>query len=155
MANFIYNEAKYALANKTLDLDTDASELLLVMTNTTANTEYEKTALSGFTTLDEFNGANYARKAVTTAALTRVTGASGYTKLTCDAFTFAALGAGTRQAKAAILARTSDHLPIAYIDTVAGGSPTTFPFTADSNDIIITPSSFGLLQVVQGTPITS
>lgn len=117
----------------------------MVMTNTTADTEYEKNTISGFTTLDEMDGTNNARKTITTPALTEVTGAAGYVKLTGDNQTWTALGAGTRQVQAVLIYKhvtnDTDSVPIAYIDT--GG----FPFTANGGDVTITWHANGILQV--------
>lgn len=72
MANFTYNVCKKNLMEGTLDLTTTGRvKALLVMSNTTADTEKGKLFLSQFTTLDECDGTNYARQTLTGMTVTQ------------------------------------------------------------------------------------
>jgi hypothetical protein len=150
MANFWYTEACRALANKELDLDTDDLRVLLVMTNTTADTEREATTIAGFTTLDEFNGANYSSPGIAiTGKAIAADGTNHRANVTASAVTWTALGAGSRAIQAALIYKFSSTLgasmPIAFIDT--GG----FPITASGADLTITWNAAGMLQVGPST----
>lgn len=149
MANFVYNEIKRALANKEIDLDTDDIRLAIVMTNTTADTEDDKNDFSGFTTLDEYDGANYVNKALASLVINE-DAANNRAEIDCADVVWTALGAGTRQAQALILykavsggagATAANRIPIAFIDT--GG----FPFTGNGGDITVVINAEGILQI--------
>lgn len=65
MASKVYNAAKDALTSGGIDWDSDDIRVLLVATNTTADTENDgKVHLSDITTMDECNGPSYARQAL-------------------------------------------------------------------------------------------
>lgn len=152
MANFWYTEATRALSNKELDLDTDDIRVLLVMTNTTVNTERNKTTIgggTGFTTLDEFDGANYASPGLTTTRTITADTVNFRANITSVASSWTALGVGTRAIKAALVYKWGGSLnasmPIAYYDT--GG----FPITASGADLAITWNAAGMLQVGPST----
>lgn len=101
MASKVYNEGKKQIA----DIDWTAATLkaLLLMTNTTADTEDDGIATTAnFTTLDEHDGAGYARVTLANATITKEDG-SDRAKLSCDDFSFATLGAGTRQAAGVLI----------------------------------------------------
>lgn len=115
----------------------------LLMTNTTADTEEDKAFIADFTTLDEMDGANYVRKALTSeAAASDLVNNRG--EFTVDPVTWTALGAGTRNVAGMLLFKfvtnDADSIPIAYIDS--GG----FPFTGTGVDVTMTPNAEGLLQ---------
>ena len=57
MASFVYTYAKTKLLSGDLDLNAHDIRLMLVMTNTTADTEADKVFVGDFTTLDEMDGA--------------------------------------------------------------------------------------------------
>lgn len=149
MANFIYNEAKRGLANKEIDLDTDTIKVALLMTNTTADTDRDADTLSAFVTLDECNGASYARQTLNGKALAEVAGASGYVKLTASDSVFATLGAGTRSVQGILVYKhvtnDADSVPIAFIDTV--GSGPVLPFNGNGGNITIDWSGDGVIQI--------
>ena len=119
------------------------------MTNTSADTERDANTISGFTTLDEYNGASYARQplvgevVVEDAPNNRAEGQSSPTVIT-----FATLGAGTRQCQAAILYQhvgaDAANIPLAFIDTTspAGG----FPFSGSGANVTITMNAEGWIQ---------
>lgn len=143
MANFWYNEAKRALLAGELDLDTDDLRVMLVMTNTTADTEDDANTISGFTTLDEYDGSGYARQALANETISE-DAANDRAEVDADDAVFASLGAGTRQAQAAIVFKhvtnDTDSVPIAFIDS--GG----FPFDGTGSNLTIQWNAEGILQ---------
>lgn len=148
MANFVYTPAKARLLSGDLDLNAHDIRVALLMTNTTADTEQDAGTLSAITTLDEYDGANYARVALANEAVNTDT-ANDRGEFDADDISWTALGAGTRQAAALLLYRHVDGTaandqPIAYIDTT---SPSVFPFAGNSGDVNVSWSSEGILQL--------
>lgn len=117
---------------------------ILVMTNTTADTEVDSEFISDFTTLDEYDGSGYARVALASEAFA-VDLANDRWEFTSAAFTFAALGVGTRQCQGLLLylhvTNDADSKPLMYIDG------TGFPFDGNGEDVILTPNAEGILQI--------
>jgi hypothetical protein len=147
MSNFVYTITKSGLMNGTIDLDTQDIRAMLVMTNTTADTENTKTTISGFTTLDEMDGAGYSRQALTSEAVaTDNTNDRG--EFTAADITFSNVAAGTRDVAGCILYRfittDADHIPIAWIDTAGSLA---FPLTPNGGNIKIAANAQGLVQV--------
>lgn len=144
MANFIYNEAKRALAEAELDFGSGGGtfKVLLVMTNTTADTEDDANTISAFTTLDEMDGSGYSRQTLASQAVAEDAGNNRAYFDATDA-TFTSLGAGTRQVQAAIVylhvGADSSNIPIAFFDT--GG----FPFTANGGNVTIQWNASGII----------
>lgn len=125
MASFKYDHFLYLLGKAGIDFSTDDIRALLVMTNTTANIERDAAVIADFTLLDEYDGATYARKALTGEAWTE-DNTNHRGKFDANDVDFGAtLGIGTRQAKAVIIFKfvttDADHIPLFYIDT--GGFP--------------------------------
>lgn len=112
----------------------------LVMSNTTADTEVDAEFMAAFTTLDEYDGASYARVALTTEAFAADL-ASDRFKFSCDPITFATLGVGTRQCVGMILylhvTNDADSKPLFYIDG------TGWPFDGNGEDVTFTPHADG------------
>jgi len=72
MASVVYNEFKRANAAGEIDLNADDIRAILVMTNTTADTENDaKVYVGDLTTLDESDATGYARQALTTEAVNK------------------------------------------------------------------------------------
>lgn len=144
MANFVYTGAKTKLANADLDLASADLRALLVMTNTTADTEKDVANIAAFSTLDEHDGANYARKTLADEAVAQ-DDANDRAELDATDVTWTALGAGTRQCQALVVyvhvTNDSDSYPFLYIDT--GG----FPFTATGADVTIQWNAEGIFQL--------
>lgn len=142
MASIVYDHALYLLEKKSIDFSADTFKIRLVMTNTTCDTERNKATMSGFTTIDAYDGANYADK---TLASETVTEDNINHRGVFDAadFTWTALGVGTRQAQGMVLYKfvtnDSDSIPIAFIDT--GG----FPFDGNGGDVTVTVNASGLM----------
>ena len=149
MTAFLFNPAKQKLANKELELDADDLEGVLVMENSTADTnrdaEFEDDLDAGAEELDEFDGSGYARQNITGRAYATVGNDLDVTA-TATVFGGGALGPGTRMAKGLVVmfnkGSSATNLPIAYTDE--GG----FPFDpTGSRPVTVTWSSRGLLSL--------
>lgn len=134
MASFAYNEAKRALLQGEIDLATDDIRVILVMSNTTADTEQDVNTISGITTLDECDGANYARKSLANEAVSE---GAGKAIFDADDSVWSALGtSGTgRQVVAALVYKhvtnDADSVPLCYLDG------TGFPFDGAAADVTV------------------
>lgn len=148
MANRIFNEAKRAIAAGEIDFDAPNDfRCVLVMTNTTFDTDYDINTLGAAGTPDYCDGANHDSTnghALAAETIAEVTGVSGYAKMTATNLTFTALGVGTRQNQALILFKwvtnIGSSIPIAFIDT--GG----FPFDGNGGDVTISWHANGVIQ---------
>lgn len=133
---FLYNEFKRALAEGEIDLGSDDIRVMLLMTNTTADADDDANTISAIGTLDEYNGANYARKALANEAVVENAG-SNRAEFQADDVVWSALGTGTRQCQAALVYKhvtnDADSVPICYIDDWAAfdgaDADTTLAFT--------------------------
>lgn len=146
MANFAYTPFKGRLQTADVDFPEgqDDIRIALVMTNTTIDTEQDASVLSDFTTLDEYDGANYVRKALATQAV-NVDLVNNRAEFDADDIVWTALGVGTRQAQAMLLYRHVDGTAandqaIGYIDT--GG----FPFNGNGGNVTVAWNAEGILQ---------
>ena len=143
MTSIVYTKAKTKLAKAELNLHTDDIRVLLVMTNTTTDTEEDKEFMDDFTTLDEYGGANYVRKALVESVGEDLT--NNRAEMDATDVTWTALGAGARQAQGVVIYKhvsaESDSIPIAYID---GGD---FPFSGNGGDVTIVWNAEGIIQV--------
>lgn len=141
--SFVYTPAKVLLATAQLDLSSVDIRALLVMSSSSAAAETNAPTIAFFSTLDEYDGASYARQMLTGIAVNE-DDSNARAELMTNPITWPTLGAGTRQATAMILFRfvtdDSDSVPIAYVDD--GG----FPFDGDGLDTILTPDPLGLIQ---------
>lgn len=141
--SFVYTAAKAELVKGNLDFDGQDYRLLLVMSNTTADTEQDAKFVDDLTTLDEYDGSGYIRKALASEAVAQ-DDANNRGEFTADPVTWSSLGVGTRQAVAAVLIRhvtdDTDSILIAYIDS--GG----FPWDGNGGDVTWTPNAQGILQ---------
>ncbi len=154
MANFVYTRAKTLLAQGSLDLDGVGSDIraMLVMENTTADTEEDKTTLtgpSGFTTLGELDGGGgYARITLTSKVVNEDT-ANNRAEFVATDITFSACNVGTNKVAAILLFlhvnNDADSVPVAYIDTVSSGP--TFPFWTNGGDVTVQWNAEGILQI--------
>jgi len=143
MANLAYTYAKSEILKGNIDLSSDDIRVMLVMSNTTADTEQDTDFIDQLGTLDEHDGANYARKELANEAVA-VDDANNRGEFDADDVTWTALGVGTRQAVGAVVYKhvndDTDSVLIAYIDT--GG----FPFDASGGDVTIQWNAEGILQ---------
>lgn len=136
-ASFAYNYAKQKLWTGQIDLDTDDIRILLVMTSTTADTNTDALTISGFTTLDEFNGAGYARQALTNEAVNADV-ANARAEFDADDCAFGALSNGTRQITGLVMYKfvvdDTQSIPIAYMNFTnfnPGGGALTLEWNAE------------------------
>lgn len=140
--SFVYTKALTKIALGDIHFDTDDIRVALVMTNTTADTEEDVEFMDDFGTLDEMDGANYARKALTEAVNEDTT--NDRAEFDAADLTWTSLGAGTRSMAGAIVllhvTNDTDSIPIIYIDS--GG----FPKAASGGDIGMTFNTEGILQ---------
>lgn len=146
MANFIYDEAKYQQLRGGIALHTDDVRALLVMANSTADTDRTAQTIGGITTLDECDSAGYTSGGVQLTGETVArdgTGHRGY--FDANDASFSNLAAGTRQIKAVILyiwkGSLNASIPVAYYDTPG------FPFHGNGSTMAIQWNAAGVLQV--------
>jgi len=146
MSNFVYTNAKRAFLAGEIDLDTADVRALLVMTNTTADTEEDVATVSAFTALDEMDGAGYSRATLTGEAVA-VDNANNRGEFTAADFRFLNVSAGTRNVAAVVLflftTNDTDAVPLAYIDTAGSLA---FPLTPNGGTITIAANAEGLIQ---------
>jgi hypothetical protein len=139
VANFIYQFFKKKLADGAVNMGTADFRTALLMTNTTADTEKNADNPADFTTLDECNGANYAR--VTTVR----DDPNAIVYMDANDAVFVNLGAGTRQNQGALLfifvTNDADHINAAWFDT--GG----FPFDGTGSNNTIQWNALGIVQL--------
>lgn len=144
MASFGYTPAKVGLAKAEIDLATDDIRVLLVMTNTTADTEQDAEFVGDISVLDEYDGAAYARKALASQVVNQ-DDPNNRAEFDAADVTWTALGAGTRQCQAAVVFKfvtnDADSPIIAYLDT--GG----FPFAGNGADVVAIWNAEGIIQV--------
>lgn len=145
MANFVYTNAKRAILAGEIDLASDDIRALIVMTNTTADTDEDAATLGAITTLDEFDGSGYTRQALTTTEVT-ADAANDRGVFSADDVTFANVSAGTRSAAAFVIYKhvtdDTDAVPLLYIDTVTG---ITLPFAPNGGDVLLNWAASGVL----------
>lgn len=134
--SFAYTEGGLGGLNET-QLTGD-QRAILVMTDTTADTDEDAEFVSDITTLDEYDGSGYARVALTTEAWASDP-ANDRWEFTADAIVFAALGVGTRQAAGLIIywhvTDDDDSQPEFYYNG------TGFPFDGNGEDVTFTPNT--------------
>jgi len=142
--SIVYTNAKRALLAGELNLATNDIRVALVMTNTTADTDQDAALMNAITTLDEMDGAGYARQALTGEAVA-ADDPNNRGEFDANNLTFSAVSAGTRQVAGMVVYKhvtnDTDSIPIAYIDS--GG----FPFTANGGDIVVAWNVEGILQL--------
>ena len=118
MASVVFNKCLSELFNGNLDLAADDIRVALLMTNTTADTNEDAATLSALT-LDEQDGTNYVRKALTTETVTQ-DDTNDLAKFDADDVTWTALGAGTRNTQGALVYKhvtnDSDSIPLFFVD---------------------------------------
>ncbi len=129
-----------------IDLDGDDLRSLLVMTNTTADTELDKQTLDAFTTLDEFDGAGYTRQTLTGKVVVEDTG-NDRGEFSMDNITFGPIDAGTRNIAGVLIFKfvtdDTDSIPVFWLDTGGGLTP---PITPTGGPLVIEASTEGLVQ---------
>ena len=145
MASFVYTNAKRAFLAGELNLASNDIRAMLVMANTTADTDKDVATIGAITTLDEMDGAGYARVALTGEAVS-ADNANDRGEFTADDIVFQNVSAGTRSVAAVVLYKhvtnDTDSIPLAYIDTASG---ITFPITPNGGDLRFAASAAGLI----------
>lgn len=140
--SFVYTPAKTALLNGDLDFAANDMRILLVMTNTTADTEQDAQFVGSITTLDEMNGTNYARQALGSEAVNE-DAANNRAEFDATDAVFTNLGAGTRNVAGIVLYKhvtnDADSPLVAYIDDG-------FPYVANGATLTIQWNAEGILQ---------
>lgn len=147
--SFWYTPAKERLAKGDLDFDEAGNDIrvMLCMTNTTADTEQDAGTIAAFTTLDEYNGAGYARAALASQVVNRDDPNNRAEISATSPISFGStVAAGTRSAQGALVYRHVDGTaandqPIAWIDD--GG----FPVNGGGGPFELAINAEGLLQV--------
>jgi hypothetical protein len=132
------------------DWTTADVRMLLFMTNSTAGDEDNAIEfLDDFTTLDEFDGANYVRKALTNQTRTKDF-TNLRTILDADDLVYTDLGAGTRSVAGALayLEGASDGARIPLAALVYGTAR-----TPDGSNFTVAFPATGLI-IIQGGPTT-
>lgn len=140
--SFVYTPAKTALLNGDLDFAANDIRIALVMTNTTADTEQDMQFVGSLTTLDEMDGANYARQTLANESVNE-DAANNRAEFDATDAVFTNLGAGTRNVAGIVLYKhvtnDADSPLIAYIDDG-------FPYTANGATLTIQWNAEGILQ---------
>lgn len=144
MASLINNYFKERVAEGTIDLDTDTLKILLVDTTTTVDTDSDAQTLSGYVTLGEFNGANYAVKTISVTSSAVDTVNNRYELDGADV-TYTALGVGTNSVQGVLLYKHVDGTdandqPIAFIEFGSNLTP-------DGSDVTIAWDAEGILHL--------
>lgn len=150
MASFVFTRTKRDLMKGDMDFDAAGADIraILVMTNTTADTEEDTTTIAGFTTLDEFDGSSYTTVTgldIGTQVVNEDT-ANDRAEFDSTNITFSGVGAGTRLITGMVIFRFvtnfNSSIPIAYVDF----SSTPGNFAANGGDISITWDAQGIIQ---------
>lgn len=137
MASNVKNIAKSRMMSADMDLNADDMRLLLLMTNTTADTDVDADNTSGYT-LDEMDGTNYARQALANEAV-NTDDANDRAEFDADDVAIASLGNGTRQMQGALIHEhiTNDagSFPLCWVEFSGtinpGGSTFTIQWNAE------------------------
>ena len=148
MANFQYTYAKSKMMSGDIDLTGDI-RILMVMSNSTCDTEEDTTFIDQFTTLDECDGAGYARvQLVGEAVAPDLPNDRGEFDANDLAPAWAALGVGTRQNVGIVVylfvADDTDSIPLYWIDTCTGVG---FPFDGNGGAVNLTWHAEGIGQL--------
>lgn len=142
--SWISTNAKRALLAGELDFDAQTFRVALLMTNTSlaAAGQEDVATVAGFTTLDESNGANYARQQLAGLAVT-ADNANNRALFDANDAVFATLGQGTRNLAGALLFRfvtnDADSVPVAWFDAAP------FPFAANGLDLTLRWNAVGII----------
>jgi hypothetical protein len=144
--SFAYTPYKFRLARGEAAWHTMDVRALLVMSNTTADTDQDAATLSAISNLDEYNGSGDARAALGSEAVVQ-DDANNRSEMDAADITFGAtVAAGTRQAVGIVIYQHVDGTaandkPMLYIDS--GG----FPFDGANGPVNVTWHSEGIAQV--------
>lgn len=145
--SFAYNEAKRAFFAGEINLASDDIRVMLVMSDTTCDTEDDADTFAGFTTIDELSATGYTTNGVAlTGEAIGEDSPNDRAEFTANNASWTGLADGVRQVVAAILYKwnttQADSEPLAYIDDGAAG----FPFDGGDADVTIQWNAEGILQ---------
>lgn len=146
MASFAFTDFKRGLMKDAIDLSAADIRAVLVMTNTTFDTEEDIATNGAATTPDYYDGANHdsTNGHAFTGEAVAADNTNNRGEFDVADLTFTALGAGTRQAQALLVFRWITNIgsskPMALIDS--GG----FPFSGNGGNVTITINVEGLIQ---------
>lgn len=139
MASNVKNIAKSRMMSALMDLDEagDDMRVILCMTNTTADTDVDLDNTSGYT-LDEMDGANYARKTCDNQVVS-TDDTNDRAEYDFDDLVWTSLGNGTRQVQGMLIHEhiTNDagSFPLAFVEFSStinpGGSTLTVVINAE------------------------
>jgi hypothetical protein len=123
MASKLFQNALVATFENTIDWETDNLDALLLMTNTTADTENDAATVANITTLDECDATNYAHEDVTNPAVS-VDDVDDEMVWTSDNWVWGSGtplgGDGTRDYQGALLVKYVDgataDIPLLFVD---------------------------------------
>lgn len=141
--SFVYTPEKVKRLTGNYNYATADMRILMVMSNTTADTDQDVEFIAGFGTLDECDGATYARKALAGEAVNE-DDPNNRAEFDANDIQWATLGVGTRQNVGLVLFRfvtnDADSPVVAYIDT--GG----FPFSGNGGQVDVAWNAEGIVQ---------
>lgn len=146
-ASLVYNNAMLDSVTGSLNFTEgqDDIRVALLMTNTTADTEEETATVSGFSTLDEMDGANYTRKTLSSQAVA-IDAVNDRVEFDFEDLTWTALGNGTRAVQGMLIYKhvttDADSVPIAFVEFAVSQNPGGSNFTVNVN-------AEGALQIAQ------
>jgi hypothetical protein len=131
MTTHVFNKAKQLLPIGGIDIDNDDIKVLLVMTNTTVDSDNAGiNFINDIITLDEMDGANYVRKSLT-GEVVNLDDPNSRAEFDAADVTWTALGNGSRAVQGLLIFKfvtnDADSVPMAYIEF----SPTQNPGGAD------------------------
>jgi hypothetical protein len=137
MASNVKNIAKSRMMSGDMDLNSDDMRLFLLMTNTTFDTDVDSDNTADYT-LDEMDGANYARQTLANEAV-NTDDTNDRAEFDADDVSIAALGNGTRQMQGAgiheFITNDAGSFPLCWIEFAAtvnpGGSTFSIQFNAE------------------------
>ena len=148
MANFAYTNAAQLLNTAQLDHREAGADIRIrvVMSNTTAGTQFDAVTWGDLTVNDECDGANYPNGGGTCNNQVAVAdNPNRRSEFSHDVVTLANLGAGSRQNVAHIYVISVDQgnadVLLYYVDT--GG----YPYDGNGGDVTITPNAQGAQQL--------
>jgi len=143
MANFAYTHAKALLAKGDIDFDVDDIRVLLVMSNTSADTDEDVDNIAAIGTLDECDDTGYSRQALTGETVAEDE-ANDRAEFDADDVTFANNGDASRNVAGMIVYQhntsDSDAVPIFWIDD-------DFPFALNGLNLVIQWNAEGIGQI--------
>ena len=152
MASAKFNIAKKMLLDASLDLAADTIKALLVMTNTTADTDIDADTVGAIGTLDEFDGSGYTaghgnsgRKTLALTAAVDDTNDRGELTEDAGSTTWSSISAGTRDIQGVLLIREgtsddTDAIPIGFFEFSSA-------YTPNGGDLTVNWDSEGVFQV--------